>query len=206
MKIEKFVLGIYGTNCYIIRNEDTQECFIIDPGEDSPEMVSHIRREGLQVRGILLTHGHFDHILGLDTLLQEFPVPVYAYKDEKQLLNDATLNMSVGVGRSYTFATVEEVVAGQVLSLVGLEIQVIHTPGHTLGSACYYVPKEEVLFSGDTLFRASVGRTDFPGGNSSQLVDSIEQKLFTLPDTTKVYPGHMDESTIAFEKIHNPFL
>lgn len=207
MKIDRFVIGPVGTNCYIVRNEDTDECFATDPAACPPELVGHIRKEGLNVKAVLLTHGHFDHIMGLDDFLKEFPVPVYAFSEEKPLLESAELNSSLGMfGSSYTFSGAEYVSDGQILHIAGFEIRVIHTPGHTAGGCCYYIPAENVLISGDTLFRASVGRTDLPTGSMGDLVRSVREKLFVLPEETKVYPGHMEETTIGYEKKYNPFV
>ena len=207
MKIDRFVIGPVGTNCYIVRNEDTDECFVTDPAACPPELVGHIRKEGLNVKAVLLTHGHFDHIMGLDDFLKEFPVPVYAFSEEKPLLESAELNSSLGMfGRPYTFSGAEYVSDGQILHIAGFEIRVIHTPGHTAGGCCYYIPAENDLISGDTLFRASVGRTDLPTGSMGDLVRSVREKLFVLPEETKVYPGHMEETTIGYEKKYNPFV
>ena len=207
MKIDRFVIGPVGTNCYIVRNEDTDECFVTDPAACPPELVGHIRKEGLNVKAVLLTHGHFDHIMGLDDFLKEFPVSVYAFSEEKPLLESAELNSSLGMfGSSYTFSGAEYVSDGQILHIAGFEIRVIHTPGHTAGGCCYYIPAENVLISGDTLFRASVGRTDLPTGSMGDLVRSVREKLFVLPEETKVYPGHMEETTIGYEKKYNPFV
>ena len=207
MKIDRFVIGPVGTNCYIVRNDDTDECFVTDPAACPLELVGHIRKEGLNVKAVLLTHGHFDHIMGLDDFLKEFPVPVYAFSEEKPLLESAELNSSLGMfGRPYTFSGAEYVGDGQILHIAGFEIRVIHTPGHTAGGCCYYIPAENVLISGDTLFRASVGRTDLPTGSMGDLVRSVREKLFVLPEETKVYPGHMEETTIGYEKKYNPFV
>lgn len=206
MKIEKFVIGMLGTNCYIVENEETRECFLIDPAACPPEMTAHIRQKGLHVQAILLTHGHFDHIMGIDGFLKEFPVPVYAHEEEKALLNDAELNASAEYAAGYTFSGAEYLKDGQVLELAGMKIQVLYTPGHTIGGCCYYIQEEGVLFSGDTLFYGSTGRTDFPTGSQSRLIRSIREKLLVLPDETKVYPGHMSETSIGFERMYNPYL
>ena len=207
MKTERFVVGPVGTNCYIARNEENGECFVVDPGACPPELPGHIKRAGLSVKAVLLTHGHFDHIMGLDGFLKEFPVSVYACEGEKDLLESAELNSSIGMyGKAYTFSGAEYVSDRQVLHIAGFEIQVIRTPGHTAGGCCYYIPEERVLFSGDTLFRASVGRTDLPTGSMSDLVRSVRDRLLVLPEETKVYPGHMEETTIGYEKKYNPFV
>ena len=206
MKIERFVIGPIGTNCYIVINEETKECFVTDPAACPPELVSHIRSTGLKVQAVLLTHGHFDHIMGIDDFVREFPVPVYAHEAEKELLENVQLNSSAMYGMGYTYSGAEYLKDGQVLTIAGSEIHVIYTPGHTAGGCCYYIPAEHVLISGDTLFHASIGRTDLPTGSSSQLVRSVREKLMMLPEETKVYPGHMEETTIGYEKKYNPFV
>ena len=207
MKIENFVLGPVGTNCYIVINEGTKECFLVDMAACPPELVSHIKNSGLTVKAVLLTHGHFDHIMGLDRFLEEFPVPVYACAAEKELLESAQLNSSSGMlGQPYTFHGAQYVKDGDLLDIAGMKIQVIQTPGHTIGGCCYYIEDEQTLFSGDTLFRASIGRTDLPTGSMGALVRSVKEKILVLPDETRVYPGHMEETTVGYEKKYNPFL
>ena len=207
MKVGKFVLGPVATNCYIGINEETKECFIVDPATCPPEFVSYIKNAGLTVKAILLTHGHFDHIMGLDALLKEFSVPVYAHEAEREVLESAQLNSSASMlGQPYSFSGADYVTNRQELRIAGFEILVIYTPGHTIGGCCYYIEKEKTLFSGDTLFHGSVGRTDLPTGSMGQLVSSVRDRLFVLPDDTQVYPGHMEETTIGYEKKYNPFI
>ena len=207
MKVGKFVLGPVATNCYIGINEETKECFIVDPATCPPEFVSYIKNAGLTVKAVLLTHGHFDHIMGLDALLKEFPVPVYAHEAERDVLESEQLNSSASMlGQPYSFSGADYVTNRQELRIAGFEIRVIYTPGHTIGGCCYYIEKEKTLFSGDTLFHGSVGRTDLPTGSMGQLVSSVRDRLFVLPDDTKVYPGHMEETTIGYEKRYNPFI
>ena len=206
MRIKKFVIGMIGTNCYVVSNEETKACFLVDPAVCDPNMVSYIKEEGLDLQAILLTHGHFDHIMGIDDVRKEFPVPVYASEKEKEVLQDAGLNLSKAYGGGYTFSGATYVRDGQMLDIAGMKIRVIETPGHTEGGCCYYIAEEEVLFSGDSLFRASIGRTDFPTGSSSQLVRAVRDKLLVLPEDTMVYPGHMDETTIGYERKYNPYI
>lgn len=206
MKIQNFVLGMVGTNCYLVVNEEEKQCILIDPAVYSGEIAEQIRREGLDLRAILLTHGHFDHIMGIDGFRKEFPeIPVYAHREEEALLKDASMNASLEFGRQYTFSGAAYTEDGDVLDLAGMQFRVIHTPGHTIGGCCYYLQEEKVLFSGDTLFRESIGRTDFPTGNGGQLMRSIREKLFALPEETAVYPGHMERTTIGDEKKYNPY-
>ena len=207
MKVGKFVLGPVATNCYIGINEETKECFIVDPATCPPEFVSYIKNAGLTVKAVLLTHGHFDHIMGLDALLKEFSVPVYAHEAEREVLESEQLNSSASMlGQPYSFSGADYVTNRQELRIAGFEILVIYTPGHTIGGCCYYIEKEKALFSGDTLFHGSVGRTDLPTGSMGQLVSSVRDRLFVLPDDTQVYPGHMDETSIGYEKKYNPFI
>lgn len=206
MRIKKFVIGMIGTNCYVVSNENTKECFIVDPAVSDKNVISYIETEGLSLKAILLTHGHFDHIMGIDGVREKFKVPVYASEKEQEILQDARLNLSAAYGGGYTFSDATCVRDGEELEIAGMKIKVIETPGHTAGGCCYYIAEEEVLFSGDSLFCASIGRTDFPTGSSSQLVRAVRDKLLVLPEETMVYPGHMEETTIGYERKHNPFI
>lgn len=206
MKIEKFSVGILGTNCYLAVNEETKETVIIDPGACPKKLMSHIKEEGYKPAAILLTHGHFDHIMGIDGFLEEFSIPVYVHEDDRDAMNDARLNQSRTYTSGYTFSDADYIKDGETLVLAGIAFEVIHTPGHTIGCCCYYVPSENVLFSGDTLFQNSVGRTDFENSSASDLVRSVRERLFVLPDETHVYPGHSGETMIGHEKMHNPYV
>ncbi len=206
MKIEKFVLGSMGTNCYLIENEETKELVIVDPATCPDYLVSHVKSHGYTPKAILLTHAHFDHVMGIDGWVKEFDIPVYLHEEEKQILADPELNLSGLFGSSYSYNQVNCLKDGEILSIAGLDFQVIHTPGHTAGGCCYYAEAEGVLISGDTLFCQSVGRSDFPTGSMSTLVRSIKEKLFTLPEDVKVYPGHESATTIGEEKQYNPFV
>ena len=206
MKVESIVLGSIGTNCYIVTNEETKECFAVDMAECPQEYVNYIKNNGLKMKALFLTHGHFDHIMGIDDFLKAFPVPVYAGEDELPVIEDDRLNVSCMYGPKYAFHGAQPVRDGQVIECAGIEVDVLHTPGHTPGGCCYYMEQEGVLFRGDTLFQTSVGRSDFPGGSASALVRSVKEKLLVLPEETHVYPGHMEETTIGYEKLHNPFI
>lgn len=206
MKIEKFVLGSMGTNCYLIINEETKELVIIDPATCPDYVVSHVKSNGYIPKAIFLTHAHFDHVMGIDGWVKEFDIPVYLHEDEKKLLMDPELNLSGVFGASYSYNDVKCLKDGQDLDIAGFTFKIIHTPGHTCGGACYYCEAEEVLISGDTLFYQSVGRSDFPTGSMGTLVRSIKEKLFCLPDDVMVYPGHNDATCIGDEKKYNPFV
>lgn len=206
MKVERFVTGIISTNCYLAINEETRQAVVIDPAASPSYLMKHIRSEGLKIEAILLTHGHFDHMMGIDGFLAEYDVPVYVHEDDEDVMNQPELNLSSTYTSGYTFSGAHYMKDNQVLTYAGYDFQVIHTPGHTRGGCCYYVESEGVLFSGDTLFQNSVGRTDFQNSSTSDLIRSIREKLMLLPDDTHVYPGHMGETTIGYEKTHNPYV
>lgn len=206
MKIEKFVLGSMGTNCYLIINEETKELVIVDPATCPEYVVSHVKSNGYIPRAIFLTHAHFDHVMGIDSWVKEFNIPVYLHEDEKKILSDPELNLSGVFGTSYAYSDVQCLKDGQQLTIAGNTFKIIHTPGHTCGGCCYYCAEEDVLISGDTLFYQSVGRSDFPTGSMGTLVRSIRGKLFCLPDDVMVYPGHNDVTCIGDEKKYNPFV
>ena len=195
-----------GTNCYLVINEETKESVMVDPGAYPAKVKNAVKEQGLKLKAVLLTHAHFDHIMGIDTLRREWSVPVYASALEQKVLTDANVNLSVAYGAGYVFADAKFLEDGASLALAGYQIRMISTPGHTAGGCCYYIEEEEVLFSGDTLFAGSVGRTDFPTGSMSTLVRSVKERLLSLPEDTQVYPGHMEATTIGFEKENNPFL
>lgn len=206
MKIEKFVLGSMGTNCYLIINEETKELVIVDPATCPDYVVSHVKSNGYIPKAIFLTHAHFDHVMGIDGWVKEFGIPVYLHEEEKKILEDSELNLSGVFGASYSYSDVKCFNDGQEMDIAGFTFNIIHTPGHTCGGCCYYCEEEGVLISGDTLFYQSVGRSDFPTGSMGTLVRSIKEKLFCLPDDVMVYPGHNDATCIGDEKKYNPFV
>lgn len=206
MKVEKFLTGIISTNCYLSINENTKQAVIIDPAACPKKIFDFIEEEGLKIEAILLTHGHFDHIMGIDGFLERFSVPVYVHEDDERVMNDPRLNQSSIYTAGYTFAGAQYLRDRQTLDLAGYTFEVIHTPGHTWGGCCYYIQSENILFSGDTLFQCSVGRTDFETSSTSDLISSIREKLMKLPDETIVYPGHMGATTIGYERENNPYI
>lgn len=205
VKVERVVLGMYQTNTYLLYNEGSKDAVVVDPADSGEYIHSVCEDKGLSVKAILHTHGHFDHIFGANKLKSLSNCNIYAYEDEDALLRDENLNISISVGRPTVLEADVLLRDNETLVLAGMEFKVIHTPGHTQGSCCYYLEKEGILIAGDTLFCLSIGRSDFPTGNGRQLLQSVKDRLFILPSEVKVCPGHGDSSTIGFEKENNPF-
>ena len=180
-KIGRMVLGSYQTNCYFIYQEDKKRAIVVDPADQGRKIYEALLRNGIRVEAILLTHGHFDHIWGTGELRESAGVKLYALDAEKKVCEDSHNNVSDMTGRPYTVTPDEYLKDRQEMTLAGIHFQVIATPGHTIGSCCYYFPEAGFLVSGDTLFAESVGRTDFPTGSMSSIVRSIKEKLYVLP-------------------------
>lgn len=207
MRITNLPSGTLQANTYLAVDEKTNEGFIVDPGGYNKVLTKEVRDNDVNIKYIILTHGHSDHICGVNEHKAEFPdAKIVAYKDEEAMLENPNLNQSPGFGVPYSTKADILVSDGDELKVGDVTLKFIHTPGHTEGGMCIYVKEAKALFSGDTLFRQSIGRTDFPGGSYKEIMDSIRKKLFLLPDDTNVFPGHMGMTSIGFEKENNPFV
>ena len=197
--IRTVICGMILENAYIVRAEGRDDCVVVDPGDDFSKLKRALG--GLRVRSILLTHGHFDHLQAAAELSADAGAPVYVHAADMEILNDAVLNgyQDLMGGDIMPGPAVKAEPFSERLSAAGLGFEILHTPGHTLGSACLYLPEEGVLFSGDTLFQAGYGRLDLYGGNVRSMLDSLK-KLFALPPQVKVFPGHGGATTIGVEK------
>lgn len=205
MIIKRFIAGRLENNIYLVADEKSGEAVLIDATQDLPEIQKAVKDLGVKVKYILLTHGHFDHIFGLNSLKKSLNAPAVICKDDLVIsdnINEFTrlFGLPDSVPPKYDMYIKD----GDEILLGSYKIKVIHTPGHTEGGVCYLVDGK--LFSGDTLFRGSVGRTDLFGGNFDKLSDSIKNKLFKLDDKTEVFPGHGDMTTIGFEKKYNEII
>ncbi|MCK4887940.1 MAG: MBL fold metallo-hydrolase [Planctomycetes bacterium] len=209
MQVKTLILGLYENNSYIVRqNETSKDCIIVDTALDVAEMIDYLKDNNLNPVAIVLTHGHMDHIFGVKPLRKTYPeIKVYIHKLDAHMLNDGNANLSMLSGVSFNTDAAEHLFdEPDILKLAGIELQVLHTPGHTPGGVCFYNKQANVLFSGDTLFAESIGRTDFPNGSMEQLIENIKTKLMPLPDETIVLPGHGPETTIGQEKKFNQYL
>lgn len=205
MFIQCTPLGGMGANCYLVACEETKEALVIDPGGDPGPVLANAEKKGLTVKYIINTHGHIDHIMGNDLLKKATGAKVLIHELDAEMLPNAKLNLSGFVGDSIKQAPADQLLTeGDKVDIGKISLEVVHTPGHTRGGIC--LKGEGVVFTGDTLFAGSIGRTDFPGGSFEDLINSIKTKLLCLPDDTAVYPGHMQDSTIGQEKRFNPFL
>lgn len=206
LKIGRIVLGMCQTNCYFVYEEGKKEALVFDPADKGDYIFEGLKNKGFTVAAILLTHGHFDHIWGLEALKELTGAKVYAYEEEKEVCENASVNVSKGAGRPCAVKADFYLKDGEEITIAGISLKLVATPGHTKGSCCYYFEGDKILISGDTLFQESVGRTDLPTGSMGTLVRSVREKLLALPEDVKVYPGHGESTTIGHEREYNPFL
>ena len=211
IELGSYVIGMVQTNFYYLHREGEKETIVFDPADYGKEIYEELARKGLEIKAIFLTHGHFDHILGVAALKQASGAPVYASALERDLLADPDPNTSSQLRRSCTLEADHYLNDGDKVTEAGITMRMISTPGHTEGSCCYYIEGSEtggdpILISGDTLFEGSVGRTDLPTGSMHDIVESIRTKLYVLPDNTQVYSGHGGPTSIGYEKKNNFFV
>jgi glyoxylase-like metal-dependent hydrolase (beta-lactamase superfamily II) len=204
---ETFPVGMLQCNCTILGDETTREAIVVDPGDELPRILALLAKHQLTVKQIVVTHAHLDHIAGAQRLKEITGAPVLYNQQDLPLV--AMMDVQAGwfgVETPTTAPPDDDMTHGRALRVEGIEGQILHTPGHTQGSICLYLPAESLLLAGDTLFAGSVGRTDLPGGNTKQLIRSIHENLLPLPDDTNVIPGHGPATTVGAERENNPFL
>ena len=200
-------VGLLQCNCSVLGDEVSREGMVVDPGDDIGRILTILSRHGLRLKMIVITHAHIDHIGGAAKLRAATGAPVYMHAGDKMLSDRLDLQAAwLGVDTPEDPGIDTPAREGDRLRLGATEMQVLHTPGHTPGSLCLFLPEEHKLIAGDTLFQGSVGRTDLPGGSTAALLQSIRAKLLVLPEETVVTPGHGRETTIGREKRDNPFL
>jgi len=204
MILETISVGPMQVNCYILASCENSQAIIIDPGSEAPKLKQVLKRYSLKPSFIINTHGHYDHI-GSD---KDFQVPIYIHSQDLPLLKDPQLNLSNLFALPFRVESgIKPLEDKEIIELDDIKLEVLHIPGHTPGGIALRMikPSEKIVFTGDTLFCAGIGRTDFAGGNENLLIKSIKEKLLTLPLDTVIYPGHGPSSTIKEEKMNNPF-
>ncbi|MBQ1916111.1 MAG: MBL fold metallo-hydrolase [Lachnospiraceae bacterium] len=208
MRLLHYIVGPIQTNCYVLVS-DKNEGIVIDPGASGKRIAEVLDKEGVKPVAVLLTHGHFDHVSGAEELCAQYDaLPVYILDKEMKTLKDPETNLTAVMSyeaKDFSPLITDTFSDGDEKEIAGFKFRVIWTPGHTTGGCSYFFPEEKMLFPGDTLFCESAGRTDFKGGSTSDEIHSIRERLLTLPEDTTVYPGHDSTTTIAFEKINNPY-
>lgn len=207
IKVYSIRVTLFATNCYLVCNEETGEGFVVDPGGYEEKIVELLKEKKVRLTAVFLTHGHLDHMMAAERLQKEYEVPVYCHAAEQQVLTDAVMNLTARfLRKNYVFTKAESLADGAEFTAAGVRVRLLHTPGHTPGGCCYYLPEEGILFSGDTLFYRSIGNTEFPGGSSVALAKAVREKLYVLPEETLVYAGHGEPTDIGSEKRENPYV
>ncbi len=205
MKIISLVLGLLHTNCYIVYDDATKDAIVIDPATKCEKITDEINKHNLNVKYIVLTHAHFDHIAALDQLAEDTGAKICIGAKDAPSLNDSELNLCNYFRKSSPTSNADiKLTDGDRLSIGDVSLKIIETPGHTCGSVSLFA--ENALFAGDTLFYESIGRTDFATSNYEEIVDSIKNKIYKLPKETVVYSGHGDTTTVGHEILNNPFI
>ena len=206
VEVKRIVVGPLEENCYIVYKDEAPDnkCFLVDPGAGGTKILNELRSMNRMPEAVFLTHGHFDHIMAVNWIRKEYPeIPVYASEKEEEVLTDPGKSLLSGISGQFRLTEVTYLPDRQRLVSAGIPVRLLSTPGHTAGSCCWYLEEEGILFSGDTLFRESAGRTDFPTGSDTQIRKSILETLKPLPEETAVYPGHGEKTEIGHEKRFN---
>ena len=208
MLLKHFSLSSMETNTYVLGSADGDACLVIDVGAQPASLLDFLQRKSLRLEAVILTHGHYDHIAGVKEVLEAHPqARLVLGRDAQKVACNPVRNLSVFFLKPFSIRQADLLVSQpQQIELVGLSLDVLDLPGHSPGSIGLYDPQDQSVFCGDTLFAGSVGRTDFPGASGELLLQSIRNKLLTLPDQTKVWPGHGPPTSIGVEKQTNPFL
>lgn len=204
LKIGCLELGVMGNNCYFIHREGEYDCIVVDPAKNGDVIATRLREKGLTVKAIVLTHAHFDHILGVPEMKKITEAPIYGGEADIPLFTDSIKNGSANVKHPVQIDLDVPLRDGDKIEVGNITLEVMSTPGHSKGSICLYSKDDNVLISGDTLFFETMGRTDLEGGSAAEIKESLK-KLMQLPDETKVYPGHGEFSSIGHERDYNPF-
>lgn len=205
MKVYVLEVGMLATNCYIAVNEELKEGVVVDPGGDAERIIEQIKKLGITVKAIFITHGHSDHIMALSEVRKATGAPVYVSREDADMLTKADRNLSIYINNGLECDPAEHFYGdGDVLTVAGMEFTVYATPGHTKGGVC--IKCGDIVFCGDTVFCESIGRTDLPGGSYKEILQSIKNKILPMADDTKLLPGHGPATTVGWERRRNPFL
>ena len=207
LNVRMFVSPGFGENGYVVWREGAQDAVVIDPGSAAPDIVQLLTDESLRVEAILLTHAHLDHVEGVGAVKQATGAPIYLHPDDRFLYERAAQQgVAFGIRVDAPPPADATLAHGDVLDMAGLRLEVRHVPGHSPGHVLFHEAEAHCAFVGDVVFQGSIGRTDLPGGDFTQLLDSIRAQVLTLPDTTVLYSGHGPETTVGHERVTNPFL
>lgn len=205
MKLNTLVVGPLEENCYIVYDEESKKALIVDPGAEAAHIIAMIEEESLQPQLIVNTHGHWDHVGAVTELKEKYGIPFYLHADDEEWLREPLCHL-LGQGTTSAVTVDHTIDDGTVLMLGDEPLRVIHTPGHTKGGCVLWLENANIAFTGDTLFKGTIGRTDFPGGSYEDILTSVQKKMAALPDQCVVYPGHGPKSTMAWERAHNPYM
>ena len=208
LEVRGVVVGLFRENCWVVGSRRRGEACVIDPGDEPEEILALARDMGVRITRVVASHAHLDHILAARAIVEATSAPFLLHQQDLFIAESLPATARMWLGQDVPPAPTPDAFPtdGQDLEVAGVSLRVIHTPGHTPGSLCLYAADAGLLFSGDTLFRESIGRTDLPGGDTRAIVRSIRERLFALPESTRVLPGHMQETTIGYERLHNPFV